>query len=117
MIANNEWAAAHPDATRAFLAAYIKGWHDYLTGDPSPAHTLMKQENSNNTDAFLAYSRQMIIDENLVTGRGANGGPAQIGQISSARFTTQIEQLESLSILTPTGQVTAEDVMTTTYLP
>ena len=117
LIGNPTWAANHPAATRAFLAAYIRGWQDYLEGVPTPAHELMKQENANNTDAFLAYSRQMIIDEKLVTGRGPDGGPALIGRLSPDRMATQIQQLESLDILKPPGQVTAPNVMTTTYLP
>ncbi len=117
VIANRTWAAAHPDPTRAFIAAYIRGWDDYLHGDPTPAHELMKQVNANNTDAFLAYSRQMIIDENLVTGRGPDGGPPKIGRIEPARFATQIQQLESLDILKPAGRLRAPDVMTTAYLP
>ena len=117
LVANQAWTNEHPAATRAFLAAYIRGWQDYLTGDPTPAHELMKQVNDNNTDAFLSYSRQMIIDENLVTGRGPDGGPAKIGRITSERFNTQIQQLEELQILQPAGQLTADDVMTTTFLP
>jgi len=117
LIGNPTWIAAHPNATRAFLAAYIRGWQDYLEGDPTSAHDLMKSENSNNTDEFLAYSRQMIIDEKLVTGRGIEGGPAMIGQLSPERMATQIQQLETLKILTPAGQLTAADVVTTHYLP
>lgn len=117
LVANSAWAAAHPEQSKAFLAAYIRGWDDYLHGDPTPAHELMKQENSNNTDEFLAYSRQMIIDEKLVTGHGADGGSAKIGQLESARFATQIEQLESLDILEPKGELSPDQVMTTAYLP
>ena len=117
IIANNTWASANPEATRAFLAAYIRGWEDYLFGDPTPAHELMKTLNPNNTDAFLAYSRQMIIDENLVTGRGADGGRSKIAQIEPDRFATQIDQLEELEILKPAGKLTPSDVMSTAFLP
>lgn len=117
LIANQAWITEHPEATRAFLAAYIRGWDDYLHGDPTAAHELMKQVNANNTDAFLAYSRQMIIDERLVTGRGPDGGRSKIGRIEPARFDTQIQQLESLDILKPAGRLRASDVMTTDYLP
>ncbi len=117
LIANQAWITQNPTVTRAFLAAYIRGWDDYLHGDPAPAHELMKQVNDNNTDDFLAYSRQMIIDEKLVTGRGPDGGPAKIGRIEPDRFTTQIQQLESLDILKPAGRLNASAVMTTDYLP
>lgn len=117
LVANQPWVEAHPDATRRFLAAYIQGWKDYLFGDPTAAHALMKAENENNTDAFLDYSRQMIIDEKLVIGRGEDGGPEKIGVITPDRFATQIEQLEELEILQPAGELTPPAVMTTDYLP
>lgn len=116
LTANRPWVEKNPEQTRAFMRAYIRGWQDYLEGDPTPAHTLMKQVNPNNTDAFMTWSRQKIIDEKLVTGR-IGGGPAQIGRISPERFRTQIDQLESLDILKPKGKLGVDDVMTTRYLP
>ncbi|MBL9204622.1 MAG: ABC transporter substrate-binding protein [Opitutaceae bacterium] len=115
LVANKPWIARHPDQVRAFLSAYIRGWKDYLDGDPAPAHALMKQMNPNNTDEFLAYSRKMITDEHLVTGR-VNGGPGQIGRVSKDRFQTQISQLEELGILKK-GKLTVDQVVTTDYLP
>jgi NitT/TauT family transport system substrate-binding protein len=115
LVANKTWASQHPEQVRAFLRAYIRGWQDYLEGDPAPAHALMKQMNANNTDEFMMFSRQMIIDEKLVIGR-QNGSTAQIGRISRERFQTQINQLEELEILAR-GKVTVDQVMTTDYLP
>ncbi len=115
LAANRTWAEANPDRVRAFLAAYIRGWQDYLQGDPTPAHALMKEANANVTDEFLMFSRGMIISERLVIGR-ENGGPAQIGRITRERFQRQIDQLEELDILEK-GKVTVDDVMTTDYLP
>ena len=115
LAANRPWAAQHPAQVRAFLKAYIRGWRDYIEGDPTPAHTLMKQVNPNNTDEFMAFSRQKIIEEHLVTGR-QNPSPDQIGRISPDRFAIQLHQLEELGIL-PKGKLTVEQVMTTEYLP
>jgi NitT/TauT family transport system substrate-binding protein len=115
LAANRPWAAQHPAQVRAFLKAYIRGWRDYLEGDPTPAHTLMKQVNPNNTDEFMAFERKMIIDEHLVTGR-QNPSPDQIGRISRERFALQLHQLEELDIL-PKGKLTVDQVMTTEYLP
>jgi NitT/TauT family transport system substrate-binding protein len=115
LAANRAWARANGPQLKAFLAAYIRGWRDYIEGDPSPAHALMKRDNPQNTDTFLAFSRQMIIDEKLVVGRG-QAGSDHIGLISRERFQIQIEQLESLGIL-PRGTVSADSVMTLDYLP
>ena len=95
LITNKKFAREHPAELKAFLRAYIRGWQDYVSGDPTPAHAALKNANSNNTDEFMAFSRKMIIDEKLVTGRDATGGPKQIGRLDPARFTTQIKQLEA----------------------
>ena len=116
LITNHKFAREHPAELKAFMRAYIHGWQDYVEGDPTPAHEALKKANPNNTDDFMAFSRKMIIDEKLVTGRGPGGGPAQIGRMDPARYTTQIRQLEDLDIL-PMGKLTAGQVMTTEFLP
>ncbi|HEY8933202.1 MAG TPA: ABC transporter substrate-binding protein, partial [Rariglobus sp.] len=116
VVGNKAWLAAHPAEARAFVKAYIAGWNDYLANDPTPAHELMKKANPNNTDEFMLFSRKMIIDEKLVTGRGPEGGPANTGRITRERFQTQIHQLEDLAIL-PKAKVTVDQAMTTDYLP
>jgi NitT/TauT family transport system substrate-binding protein len=115
IMANRPWAERHPEQLRAFMAAYIRGWKEYLHGDPAPAHELMKRSNPTNTDPFLAFCRRMIIDEKLVIGRHATDD-SQIGRISRERFDLQIHQLEDLGIL-PKGRVSVDQVMTTAYLP
>jgi NitT/TauT family transport system substrate-binding protein len=115
LIANKDWAAQNPAALRAFLAAYIRGWQDYLEGDPAPAHAAMKAANDKNTDGFLTFSRRMIIEEKLVIGRGATDS-SRVGRLDPARYATQIKILEDLK-LTPRGALKPEDVMTTAYLP
>lgn len=116
LITNKKFARENPGQLRAFTRAYIRGWRDYLEGDPKPAHDAMKKANANNTDEFLKFSRQMIIDEKLVTGRDADGGPQKIGRLDPARFTQLIAQLEEVGIL-PKGKVTAASTMTTEFLP
>jgi len=116
LVTNHKFAREHPAQLRAFLRAYAHGWRDYLEGDPAPAHAALKKANSSNTDEFMMFSRKMIIDGKLVTGRGPNDGPNQIGRISRERFQTQISQLEELGILKP-GAVTVSQAMTTDFLP
>jgi NitT/TauT family transport system substrate-binding protein len=115
LIANPEWAAKNPAALRAFLAAYIRGWRDYIEGDPTAAHTAMKQINPKNDDAFLAFSRKMIIDEKLVVGRDATDA-SRIGRIDPARYATQLKIVEDLKLI-PAGALKVSDVMSTDFLP
>jgi len=115
LVTNHAWVEKNPEKARAFLKAYIRGWKDYIEGDPAPAHALMKKLNPHNTDEFLAFSRRMIIDEKLAIGRHA-GDDSQTGRISRERFVTQIRQLEEIGIL-PKGRVDVDQVMSTEYLP
>jgi NitT/TauT family transport system substrate-binding protein len=116
LVTNRKFAREHPEQLRAFMRAYIKGWRDYLEGDPAPAHALLKKANPNNTDEFMMFSRKMIIDGKLVTGRDAAGGTEQIGRLEVARYEKQIQQLEDLGILKE-GKVTSAQAMTTEFLP
>jgi NitT/TauT family transport system substrate-binding protein len=116
LVTNRKFAREHPAALRAFVRACARGWRDYLEGDPAPAHAALKQANANNTDDFMLFSRQMIIDEKLVTGRDGSAGTANIGRLNPARYATQIAQLEELGILAK-GKITADTAMTTEFLP
>jgi NitT/TauT family transport system substrate-binding protein len=116
LVTSRRFAREHPAELRAFMRAYIRGWRDYLEGDPTPGQEALKAANASNTDDFLAFSRQMIIDDQLVTGRDAAGGTEQIGRLDPARYATQIRQLEELGILRP-GAITAAQAMTTDFLP
>jgi NitT/TauT family transport system substrate-binding protein len=116
LVANRRFARENPEALRAFTRAYIRGWRDYLEGDFRPAHEAMKQANATNTDDFMIFSRQMILDGKLVTGRDADGGAHRIGRLDPTRFATQIAQMEEAGIL-PKGKVTPRSAVTTDFLP
>jgi NitT/TauT family transport system substrate-binding protein len=116
LVTSRKFAREHPTELRAFMRAYIRGWREYLEGDPKSAHDAMKKANPTNTDEFMMFSRKMILDEKLVTGRDADGGPAKIGRLDPTRYATQIAQLEELGIL-PRGKVTTASAITTEFLP
>jgi NitT/TauT family transport system substrate-binding protein len=116
LITNKKFARERPAELRAFTRAYLRGWQDYLEGDPTPAHTALKKAHAPNTDAFLAFSRQAIITEKLVTGRDAHGGPKNIGRLEAARYAEQIAQLEALGLL-PKGKLTPATAFTNEFLP
>lgn len=110
LVTNRKFVREHLPELQAFIAAANRGWREYLEGDPKPAHDALKAANPNNTHEFMMFSRKMIIDEKLVTGRDANGGPDQIGKLDPARYATQIAQLEELGILKE-GKVTVEQAL------
>jgi NitT/TauT family transport system substrate-binding protein len=116
LVTSRKVARERASDLQAFTRAYIRGWRDYLEGDPRPAHALMKLANPANTDEFMDFSRRMIIGEKLVTGRDADGGSARVGQLDPARFARQIAMLEDLGFVAK-GKLSAERVMTTEFLP
>lgn len=116
LVTSRKVARERASDLQAFTRAYLRGWRDYLEGDPRPAHALMKIANPANTDEFMDFSRRMIIGEKLVTGRDADGGPARIGRLDPARFSRQIAMLEELGLVAK-GKLSAERVMTTEFLP
>jgi NitT/TauT family transport system substrate-binding protein len=108
-----ELARAKPEVVRAFVAASVQGWRDYLEGDPAPAHALILQANTQMTRGLLEFSRGELISRNLVHGDAARG--EVIGQIELHRIARQIEILRELKILD--RPLTAEAVATKEFLP
>ncbi|MDP0497373.1 MAG: ABC transporter substrate-binding protein [Verrucomicrobiota bacterium JB024] len=41
LFANKKFLEGQPEAAHAFLRAYVRGWEDYLEGDPTPGNALM----------------------------------------------------------------------------
>jgi len=117
LYANRTWARDHGPQLRAFLAAYAAGWRSYLGSDPAPGHAAMKAANPNNSDEFLAWSREKILTERLVGGRAFPADDlSRAVRIEPSRFASQIAILEELNLVSP-GKLTPETVMTTEFLP
>ena len=106
-------ARAEPEVVRAFVAASVQGWRDYLEGDPAPAHALILRANMQMTPGLLEFSRSELISRDLVRGDAARG--EVIGQIELHRIARQIEMLRELKILD--RPLAADAVATKEFLP
>lgn len=104
---NRRYAAEHPATVAAFARASIRGWRDFLEGDPTAAFAAITELNPRMTTDFLHYSRDILIARNLVTGNGS--GMAGIGRLDPDRIRREIEQLRELGMVGPDLQMT--DVM------
>lgn len=102
-----------PAVVGAFVAASIRGWRDYLTGDPAPAHELIRKRNSQMTPEQLAFSRSELILRQLVSGDPSRG--EDIGQISLTRLSEQIDVLLDLKLLD--APLAVGEVATREFLP
>ncbi len=113
MFTSNDFLAKHPDIVAKFVRASVKGWVDYLGGDPAPANKILVEKRNDLTPEFLAYSIKAMNDYKLVSGEPAKGEFA--GQITAARLEKQIKLLQDVGVLDKPVKV--EDVATFEFIP
>lgn len=113
MLGSREFVARHPETVRAFVRASVRGWVDYLTGDPAPADALLQKLRPDLSAGFLAYSRQAMRDYRLVLGDPARG--ERMGLLTAERLETQLRLLHELGLLD--RELTVDDVATFEFLP
>jgi NitT/TauT family transport system substrate-binding protein len=87
----------HPEAVRAFVAASIRGWEDFMTSDPSPAKKLIARRNEQMTDDFMDYSIRSMHEHRLVQGDPAKG--ERLGLLRPQRLREQAAMLSELQIV------------------
>lgn len=108
-----ELVRENPAVIRAFVHASIRGWRDYLEGDPAPAYAAILARNADMTPELLAFSRRELVLRNLVHGDREKG--EDIGQLSLARIAEEIGMLRELKILEV--PLAAAQVATKEFLP
>ncbi len=113
LMCRRELARSSPAAVRAFVAASLRGWRDYLEGDPAPAFALIRQRNRQMSLEQLRFSRGELIANALVTGEASRG--EAIGQLSLERIQRQIDALTEFKIVEQ--PVSAAAVATRAFLP
>ncbi len=58
--------ANKPEAVQCFVDGSIKGWYNYLYGDPSAANVLIKEHNPEMTDDKIAYAIGKMLEVGIV---------------------------------------------------
>jgi len=97
MFAGDKFLAEHPDVVAKFVRASVRGWIDYLTGDPTPANGLLEKARDDLTPDFMAYSIKAMNDYQLVAGDPAKG--ERVGLLTAARLEKQIKILQEVGVL------------------
>jgi NitT/TauT family transport system substrate-binding protein len=87
----------HPREVRAFVAASIRGWADFMDADPTPGKALIKAGNPAMTEEFMDYSIRAMRDARIVAGRPEDG--ERVGFISRRRMQEQVDDLARLGII------------------
>jgi len=112
IIVRRELARNSPELVRAFVAATLRGWEDYLNGDPTPANTLILERNPQMTQGQLDYSRAALIEHSLIAGFPEKG--ERIGAIDLERIQREIDRLREFDALAK--PLSAEDIATLEFL-
>ncbi|MSU46876.1 MAG: myristoyl transferase [Lacunisphaera sp.] len=113
MFTGNEFLTKHPDIVGKFVRASVRGWIDYLTGDPAPANQLLAAKRADLPPEFMAYSIKAMNDYRLVLGDPAKG--EFVGQLTVARLQKQIALLQEVGVLD--RPVAVKDVATFEFIP
>lgn len=113
MFTSRKFLAEHPDIVAKFVRASVKGWNDYLTGDPAPANAILAAKRSDLSPEFMAYSIKAMNDYKLVAGDPAKGEAT--GRLTAARLQKQIDILREVGVLDQPVKV--EDVATFEFIP
>ena len=113
MFTGRLFLAKHPGVVERFVRASVRGWVDYLTGDPAPGNKLITAKRDDLPPEFIAYSIKAMNDYKLVAGDPAKG--EFTGQLTPARLEKQIKLLQEVGVLDK--PVAVEDVATFEFIP
>jgi len=102
-----------PEAVRRFLAASVRGWADYLNGDPAPGNALIKRDNPEMTDGLLAYGRAKMNARGIVESGDARAHG--IGAMTEARFASFFKTMNEQGLYKP--DLDWRSAYTTDFLP
>jgi NitT/TauT family transport system substrate-binding protein len=97
LYANAGFARDHPDAVRACVAATLRGWQDFMEGDPAPAKKLIFERNEAMTDDFMKFSMGAMRAGHFVAGDAAKG--ERLGLITRRRMQEQVDLFVRLKVI------------------
>lgn len=113
MFTSHKFLTQHPEIVAKFVRASIRGWIDYLAGDPAPANKLLAGKRDDLTPEFMAYSIKAMKDYKLVSGDPVKG--EFTGQLTASRLEKQIKLLQEVGVLDKA--IAVSDVATFEFIP
>jgi NitT/TauT family transport system substrate-binding protein len=103
----------HGPALRAFLGASLRGWQDFMDGDPQPAMDVILKENARMSVPFLRYSTDAMRRYHLVEGWTDRGERA--GLMLRQRLADQSQVLARLHLIP--AELSPDDFATFAFQP
>jgi NitT/TauT family transport system substrate-binding protein len=92
----DSWEQKRP-ALEAFVRATHEAWHDYLYGDPAPAHRLIAERNSSMTPELMDFIRNSMLEYGIIDGRPND--PANIGRLERVVVQNNLDLLFDLGVI------------------
>ena len=87
------------ELVQRFVDASIEGWYGYLNGDTAAADALIKRDNPEMTDDYIAYSREAMKRHGVVvSGDALDLG---IGAMTDARWNEFFETMTKAGVFKP----------------
>jgi NitT/TauT family transport system substrate-binding protein len=96
MFTTRDFLQQHPEVVGKFVRASIRGWREYLN-DPTPAHEVIAKLNPALSPEWMKFSWQGMRDGHFVAGEDPGG--AQLGQMTTERWTIMYKQLVDLKVI------------------
>ena len=98
---------------RAFVAASINGWQDYIENAPEETNKRIFALNPQMKPEFLNYSLKAMREYNLVKGRPEKG--EQLGLITPRRMKKQFDDLVKIGVID--NPIPLSEYMSIDFLP
>jgi NitT/TauT family transport system substrate-binding protein len=108
-----KFAREHPAEVRAFMAASLRGWDDYMNGDPSPGKALIAKSNPQMSQEFMDYSNKAMHDYHIVSGKPEAG--EKLGLMTRKRLQEQVDDLVRLKIIS--GPIPVDNFARFDFIP
>lgn len=99
----------NPETVKAFVAATIKGWQDYLWGDPAAGNALILKDNPEMTTDLLAFAINSIKSNGMV------GNKRSVGHMDAVRWQQFYTEMNALGAVP--GGVDVNEAFSLDYLP
>ncbi|MFN4091379.1 MAG: ABC transporter substrate-binding protein [Brevundimonas sp.] len=113
VLAPNAFARDNARALRAFIAASVEGWRDYIHGDSKGADALIRKDNPEMTQALLDQAREKLRTNNIVD--GGDAALYGLGAMTEERWKAFFDVTSEAGIYP--ANLNWRDAFTTQYLP
>lgn len=109
VMARGDFIRTQPAVVKAFVEASIKGWQDYVWGDPSPGNALILKDNPEMTQELIDFAIREMRSNSML------GARESVGVMTHDRWDAFYREMAALGIV-PDG-IDVKAAYTLEFLP